>query len=78
METATLPVDPNRVASVPNAASRSVRQTLRPSTTPATTILLVSSGTAATASTLPITRSMPMASTGVRASAGSASVNSPK
>ncbi len=62
----------------PDAASRSVRQTLRPSTTPATRILPASSGTAATASTLPATRSTPMASTGVRASAGSASVSSPK
>ena len=49
VETATLAAEPSRVASLPSAASRSVRQMLRPSTTPATSVLLASSGTAATA-----------------------------
>ncbi len=48
VETATVAAEPSRVANVPNAASRSVRQTLRPSTTPATSVLPASSGTPAT------------------------------
>ena len=78
VETATVAAEPSRVASLLSAASRSVRQMLRPSTTPATSVLLASSGTAATAVLPPYTRSTPIASTGVRASAAREAPGSPK
>ena len=48
VDTATLAVEPSRVASLPSADSRSVRQMLRPSTMPAT------SGTSGPTTTKPI------------------------
>ncbi len=53
VETAMLAAEPSRVASLPSAASRSVRQMLRPSTTPATSVLPASSGAAAIAVSAP-------------------------
>ena len=72
VETASEPVLPSRVPSDARAASRSVRQMLRPSTTPATTCLRVRSGTVARGSD-PATRSIAIPSTPVDAIAGSAS-----
>ncbi len=78
--TATSPAIPNNVAAVVSAASRSVRQTLRPSTSPATSVLSCSPRTADSASTVerPATKSTPTASTGEDASTPSASPRSPK
>ncbi len=80
MPTTSSPASPSSAAQADSAPGKSVRHTLRPSTTPATSVLSLIPPARASASRLagPDTKSSPIACTGLAASTGSAAPISPK